>query len=216
MAALGSFYDRHIGPRLVDCACGSGFVGRQRAKVVPHAEGRVLEIGFGSGRNLPFYDPGRVSALFALEPDPAMRRLARARLSASSIPVTWLDLSETEKIPLETDAADTIVVTYTLCTIPDVIGAVQEMRRVLKPGGRLLFAEHGLAPGQGVQRVQRGLEPLWRSLAGGCRLTRRPTAILEAGGFAVDAREGFPARAPLLSRIAPFATYQYWGEARPA
>lgn len=204
----------HIEPRMVDLACGAGLVRRQRRLVTPHAEGRVLEVGFGSGRNLPFYDPSKVSHLFALEPDAHMRALAADRVSASPLEITFLDLPG-EEVPLEDASVDTVLVTYALCTIPDAAAAAAQMRRVLKPGGKVLFAEHGRAPGAATRFVQRAVEPVWSAMGGGCKLTRRPPDIFEAAGFTVAGEEAFAPGAPLENTLLRFAAYQYWGAAVP-
>src|SRR5579871_808262 len=145
------FYDRHILPRLLNAAMSAKPISYQRRKVVPRAQGRVLEIGFGAGHNLPYYDAGKVERIWALEPSAEMRERSAERRAASTIPLEFIDLPS-EKIPLEANAADTILVTYTLCTIPDVMAALGEMRRVMKPSGQMIFCEHGEAPDQSVQR----------------------------------------------------------------
>src|SRR5262249_6934725 len=142
--AMG-FYDRHILPRLLESAMSTKPISYQRRKVVPRAEGRVLEVGFGAGHNLPFYDTAKVKSIWALEPAAEMRARAGARAAASPIPLEFLGLPG-EQIPLDSEAADSIVITYTMCSIPDVRKALGEMRRVLKPGGRMFFCEHGEAP----------------------------------------------------------------------
>ena len=182
---MGLYADR-IEPRLVSLACGAPAIERTRAEVVPQARGDVLEIGFGSGRNLAHYDPGAVDRLILLEPSEAMRDLAERRLARSSIPARVL-AAGAEAVPLPSASVDTVLVTYTLCTVPDLKRALAEARRVLRPGGALLFAEHGAAPDPGVARWQRRLEPLWGRIAGGCRLTRDAPAALRTAGFAVEA-----------------------------
>lgn len=179
------FYDRHVLPRVLDAVCGMPMVTAKRRRVVPLAEGRVLEVGIGSGLNLPHYDPARVTQVIGLDPGEALLATARRRSARSPVPVEFLAL-EGENIPLEAGSVDTVVVTYTLCTIPGVAQALDGMRRVLKPSGRLLFCEHGLAPDAGVARWQQRLDPLWGRLAGGCHLTRDTGALLAQAGFAVD------------------------------
>ena len=144
-------YDHYILPVVLNAAMSAKPIRYQRKKVVPRAQGRVLEIGFGAGHNLPFYDASKVSHLWALEPSPEMRERAAERVSQSSIPLEFLDLPS-EEIPLGNEEADTILITYTLCTIPDVTKALGEMRRVLKPGGKMIFCEHGEAPDANVQK----------------------------------------------------------------
>lgn len=185
MAHDPGFYERRILPWLIDLACGMPAVERQRAKVVPLAQGQVLEIGIGTGRNLKYYDAERIERLYGLDPALQWHPLARRRLRQLALQVEPLALSA-EEIPLESGSIDTVVCTYTLCTIPDPQAALREFRRVLKPDGRLLFSEHGLAPDAPVAAWQRRLEPWWKPLAGGCHLTRDVPALLRAGGFRID------------------------------
>ena len=197
-------YDDFLLPRLVNCVCGSPVVALQRARVVPRAEGRVLDVGFGSGLNLPFYDRGRVERIWALEPSAAMRALAAPRVAACGLDVSFLDLPG-ESIPLPDHSVDTVVITFTLCTIPDVRAALAQMLRVLRPGGRLLFCEHGAAPDDGVRRWQDGLNGAWRRLAGGCNLNRDIPALITSAGFRVEELQqaylrGVPRFAGFISR----------------
>ncbi|RJG12138.1 class I SAM-dependent methyltransferase [Pseudomonas cavernicola] len=175
-------YSRHILPHLIDFACGMGAVMKARSKIVPQAHGRVLEIGIGSGLNLEFYDPAKVSRIVGVDPAAEMQTLARERAARIAIAVEMIPL-ELGQIQAAAASFDSIVCTFTLCTIPDAVAALQEMRRVLKPGGRLLFCEHGLAPDLPVVRWQNRLTPLWKPLAGGCHLNRDIPALLSAGGF---------------------------------
>ncbi|XLY87546.1 class I SAM-dependent methyltransferase [Ectopseudomonas mendocina] len=175
-------YDRYILPHLIDFACGMGAVMKARSQLVPLAQGRVLEIGIGSGLNLSLYDPQRVEVIVGVDPSAAMQRLARERAARCQVPVEMIAL-ELGQIQAADASFDDIVCTFTLCTIPDAIAALREMRRVLKPGGRLLFCEHGLAPDLPVVRWQKRLTPLWKPLAGGCHLDRDIPALIGAGGF---------------------------------
>ena len=177
-----NLYDQHVLPHLIDFACGMGAVMKTRAQIVPQAEGRVLEIGIGSGLNLSFYDPAKVSVIVGVDPSAAMQKLARQRAAQISIPVEMIAL-ELGQIQAADASFDSIVCTFTLCTIPDPLAALQEMRRVLKPGGQFLFGEHGRAPDLKVRVWQDRLTPLWRPLAGGCHLNRDIPALLKAGGF---------------------------------
>jgi ubiquinone/menaquinone biosynthesis C-methylase UbiE len=163
-----SFYDNRVLPHLTNFACSTKPNRKQREKIVPLATGDVLEIGFGSGLNLPFYDPQKVRKIWGLEPSPGMRRKAQPMVDASDLDVEFIDLPG-ENIPLEANSADTVLVTYSLCTIPDVMTALEGMRRVLKPGGRLLFCEHGVAPDESVRRWQHRLNPAWSNHEGRIR-----------------------------------------------
>lgn len=199
-------YEEHILPHLINLACGMGTIRKKRAELVPLAEGRVLEVGMGSGLNLAHYDPDKVDLVWGLEPSEGMRRKAHKNLANSPVEVEWLDLPG-EEVPLESDSADTVVLTFTLCTIPGWLEAVREMRRVLKPGGKVIFAEHGLAPDEKVRKWQNRLNPVWNKLAGGCNLNRDIPQCLREGGFNIREMESDYLDSP------SFAGYVYWGSA---
>jgi ubiquinone/menaquinone biosynthesis C-methylase UbiE len=201
------FYDNRILPLLIDVGCGTGPIQKQRAKVVPLAEGRVLEVGMGSGLNLSFYDPTRIEFVWGLEPSAGMRRKASPRVAAVPFEIKWLELPG-EEIPLDDHSADTVLLTYTLCTIPDFRKALAQMRRVLKPGGKLLFSEHGAAPDASVRAWQDRLNPLWKRLAGGCNINREIPTALEEAGFKIHQLDTM--YLPSTPRVAAF---QYWGHA---
>lgn len=203
-----SLYNRYILPAIINCACGTKPIRYQRQKIVPRAEGVVLELGFGSGLNLPYYDAKKVSRIYALEPEEGM--LARARKAARAAPVPIDILAErAENITLPNHCVDTVLITYSLCTIPDAAAALARARRTLKPGGVLLFCEHGLAPDPKVQRTQRMVEPIWKRIAGGCHLTRDIKALVGEGGFAIETCETM-----YLPSTPRFAGYNVWGSAR--
>jgi ubiquinone/menaquinone biosynthesis C-methylase UbiE len=185
---MASFYERRILPGLISCACGAKPIGKQRAKVVPSASGKVLELGIGGGLNLAFYDPAKVSSVTGVDPNEGLRERARAAPRAEGLAVEVLE-GQAEQLPFEADAFDCIVCTYTLCSVGSPAAALAEARRVLKPGGRFLFSEHGLAPDAEVQRWQRRIEPLWKHIAGGCHLTRPVADTIRGAGFALDAVE---------------------------
>lgn len=177
-------YERYVLPKMIDIACGMGDVMKARSRVVPQATGEVLEIGIGTGLNLQFYDPEKVTSIIGVDPAAQMQALARKRAASIGIPVDMVAV-DVRGIHAETDRFDTIVMTFTLCSIVDPIPAMKEMLRVLKPGGRLLFCEHGLAPDTSVVRWQHRLTPIWKPLAGGCHLNRDIPALIEAGGFSI-------------------------------
>ena len=185
---------------------------KQREKVVPLASGRVLEVGSGSGTNFGFYDEQKVDELIALEPAPGM--VSRARKTAAKLgmekDITFLETGA-EAIGLDDKSVDTAVLTFVLCTIPDWRASLAEIRRVLKPGGRVLFSEHGLAPDAKIAKWQSRIEPVWKPLAGGCHLTRNIPELLEQGGFKIDRVETM--YLPSTPKIAGFVS---WGSAASA
>ena len=203
-------YDHYILPRLLNAAMSAKPIRYQRRKVVPRAEGRVLEVGFGAGHNLPFYDAAKVTHLWALEPSAEMRERAAERVAQTTIPFAFIDLPS-ERIPLDAEAADTILITYTLCTIPDVMAALGEMRRVLKPSGKMIFCEHGEAPDESVRRWQRRLTPAWKAIGGGCHVGRPIPKLIADGGFRIDGMETM-----YLPGTPRFAGFNYWGHAAKA
>jgi len=194
-------YADHIEPALVSFACGQKAFQHERAAIVPEASGRVLEVGFGSGHNAQFYDRANISHLFALEPSAAMRRKAAKKIESLPFGFEWLDLPG-EQIPLDANSVDTVLVAFTLCTIPDVSQALEGMRRVLKPSGRLIFLEHGRAPDPDVARWQDRLDGIWGKIAGGCHLNRSPEALVTAAGFRIERSD-----AKYLRRTPRFAGY---------
>lgn len=201
-----SFYERYCLPLVIDLACGIKPIRKQREKVVPLARGEVLEVGIGTGHNLPHYQAEQIRKIWGLDPAADMHRKARKRLAGTRLDVELMPLSA-ETIPVEDARFDTVVLTYTLCSIPDPVAALKEMRRVLKPGGKLLFSEHGLAPDPGVARWQRRLTPAWRKFAGNCHMDRDIPSLLTAGGFGSQQLErGYVPGPRILS-------YNYWGQA---
>ncbi|MCB1677300.1 MAG: methyltransferase domain-containing protein [Halioglobus sp.] len=201
------FYDRNILPHVINCACATRPIQRQRAKVVPQAAGTVLEIGIGTGLNLPFYDASRVQRVIGLDPSEKSWELAGKRAAHLGFEVEFIGLPG-EQIPLQDDSVDTVLVTFALCTIPDPVAALHGMARVLRPGGRLLFCEHGRAPDERVQRWQNRIDPWWTRFTGGCHLNRDIPQLLRQGGFEVCAMDtGY------LPGTPRFAGYNFWGNA---
>src|SRR5271166_1494628 len=179
-----SFYQRRIVPWLLHIAMRRRALVPIRKRVISGAEGTVLEIGAGSGLNLPLYGPS-TRAVIALDPSAELLGMARKRAEAASVPIKFLEASA-EAVPLETGSVDTVVMTWTLCTIPDTSRALAELRRVLKPGGALLFVEHGRAPEPNVARWQDRLDPLWSRIAGGCHLNRKMDELIVRSGFRLN------------------------------
>ncbi len=205
-----SLYDKYVLPTMIDCACSMPEVMAARREVVPRCRGTVLEVGMGSAINLPLYQADQVDYIWGLEPSTGMRRKAQKNLAASALEVRWLDLPG-EQIPLADNSVDTVLLTFTLCTIPDWRSALLQMQRVLKPGGQLLFCEHGLSADAGVARWQNRLTPLWRRLAGGCHLNRPIDQLLREGGFVIDEIEQH-----YLEKSPRIAGYIYRGSAHKA
>jgi len=185
---MTSFYDRHIMPRLIGCACASKPIMKQRVKVVPRAAGKVLELGIGGGLNLQFYDPAKVESVSGVDPSAELRAVAMSAERPEGLKVE-IQKGTAEALPFENGSFDCVVCTFTLCSVQSPRAALEEARRVLKPGGRFLYCEHGLAPDADVAKWQGRLEPMWKAIAGGCHLTRPITASVSGAGFKVTASE---------------------------
>ncbi len=177
-------YRERILPHIIDRACGTPELQAWRRQVAAGLHGRIVEIGFGSGLNIEAL-PDEVEIVFAVEPADVARRLAEARIAAGSVTVEHVGL-DGQQIPLADDSCDGALSTFTLCTIPDVDAALAELRRVVRPGGRLHFLEHGLSPDAGVAKWQRRIEPAQRRLADGCHLTRDPAEMVLRAGFELE------------------------------
>ncbi len=191
-----SFYNRWIFPRMLDRVMGFELLMPYRRRIAGRARGVVLEVGIGSGANLPFYTAS-VEKLVGIDPSPELLRFAGPRAKEAPVPLELL-CGFAEALPLENASVDTVVTTLTLCTIPDTRTALAEILRVLKPGGELLFVEHGRAPDPGVARWQKRLTPVWKHLAGGCHLDREPDRLMRDAGFHIDALETGYAPGPRL------------------
>ncbi len=209
---MSGLWDRFVVEPLVSCACTSKPIMQQREKVVPQAEGVVLEVGCGAGTNFDLYDQSKVKQLHALEPALGMIKRARKVMAGHDLEAhTQFHLAGAEAVPLEDNSVDTAVVTFVLCTIPDWQASLTEVRRVLKPGGRMLFSEHGRAPDAGVAKWQRRIEPMWKFMAGGCHLTRDTADMLTSSGYELETHETM--YLPGTPKIAGFVA---WGSARAA
>jgi SAM-dependent methyltransferase len=183
------FYERNVLPRIIDVACGMKSARPLRKRVCEGLEGEVVEIGFGSGLNIPFYPPA-VTHIAAIEPSDIGWKLARKRISAAPVSIDRSGL-DGQYLPFESDTFDSALSTWTLCTIPNVALALQEVRRVLKPGATLHFIEHGLAPDENVRHWQHRFDPLQQRLFGGCHLTRQIVDLITAAGFTVAKLDEF-------------------------
>ena len=204
-----SLYNKYILPRILNCACSSKPMVYQRQKVVPLAEGDILEVGIGSGLNLPFYDKSKVNKIWGLDPSKELNRMASKVAAEENLEIDFL-ISGAEHIPLPDDHVDTILITYTMCTIPEVEQANEEMKRVLKPGGKMIFCEHGKAPDPNIHKWQNRINPLWKKIAGGCNLNRDIPALIETSGFKLENLETM-----YLPSTPKIAGYNYWGYAKP-
>jgi SAM-dependent methyltransferase len=205
---MTSFYDRHIMPRLIGCACGAKPITYQRRKVVPKAAGKVLELGIGGGMNLIHYDAAQVASVSGVDPSAELRAIAQKAPRAEGLKVDIQD-GTAEALPYPDASFDCVVCTFTLCSVASPPAALAEARRVLKPGGRFLFCEHGLSPDPKVADWQRFIEPLWKRLAGGCHLTRPVGAAITAAGFALA-----DLNTMYLPSTPKSVGWNEWGEAR--
>ena len=203
-----NLYDKYVLPRITNLLCAANPVMRQREKIIPLAEGTVLEIGVGSGLNFKYYNPIKVDHLFALDPSEEMWNLAQRQLKTSSLKVDYVK-GVADSIPLDSNSIDSITITYTLCSIDEVQTSLAEMKRVLKPGGHLLFCEHGRSPDPGVLKWQNRLNPVWKRLGGGCNLNRYIPGLLEEESFTIQ-----DLNTMYIPGFKP-ACYNFWGFARP-
>ena len=200
-------YNKYILPKFINCACGSKPINYQRDKLIPYAKGVVLDIGIGSGLNIPFYNKSNINHLYGLDPSPELLEIAKKVAKTNKLEIEFLECGA-ESIPLPNNSIDTIVITYTMCTIPDISLSSAEMLRVLKPNGRLLFCEHGLAPDERVAKWQKIINPVWNKIAGGCNLNRDIPKLIESSGLKILEIEEM-----YLPSTPKFAGYNYWGVA---
>tara|TARA_X000000368_G_scaffold188944_1_gene149017 strand:- start:2442 stop:3062 length:621 start_codon:yes stop_codon:yes gene_type:complete len=201
-------YDKYVLPKVLNCTCGSKPINYQRKKVVPLAKGLVLDVGIGSGLNIPFYDMTKIDKVIGLDPSVELNSLAIDVAEENNVDVDFM-LCGAEDIPLPDNHVDTVLITYTMCTIPEVMEANKEMLRVLKPEGRLIFCEHGLAPDPKVAKWQSRIDPIWGKIAGGCHLNRNIPELIASAGFEIENMEQM-----YLPSTPSIAGYNYWGSAR--
>ena len=201
-------YNKYVLPKVLNCTCGSKPINYQRKKVVPLAKGLVLDVGIGSGLNIPFYDMTKIDKVIGLDPSVELNGLAIDVAEENNVDVDFM-LCGAEDIPLPDNHVDTVLITYTMCTIPEVMEANKEMLRVLKPEGRLIFCEHGLAPDPKVAKWQSRIDPIWGKIAGGCHLNRNIPDLISSAGFEIENMEQM-----YLPSTPSIAGYNYWGSAR--
>ncbi len=202
------FYDKYILPKFLNCACGTKPINYQRDKIVPLAKGIVLDIGIGSGLNIPFYNKSNIDHLYGLDPSEELLKIAKPLAKKNELEIEFLQCGA-EAIPLTDQSIDTVLITYTMCTIPDIKLSNSEIMRVLKPEGQLLFCEHGLAPDKNIAKWQRRINPIWRKIAGGCNLNRDIPKLITSSGFKISNMEEM-----YLPSTPKFAGYNYWGVAK--
>ena len=205
-----SFYKEHVYPHLVSVLGNPKPIAKIRQRMVPLATGDVLEIGVGPGVNFPLYDPAKVNKVYALEPNPGMFRRAEEQRKRTNLQVDFIDLPG-ERIPLADASVDTVVSTFTLCTIPGVRDAIQDLKRVLKSDGQFIFFEHGIAPDAAVRKWQKRTEPLFKLAFEGCHVTRDIPELIMLGGFRIEQKQE--------AYLAPFpksGSYCFWGVAKPS
>jgi len=200
-----SLYDKYILPKFLNCACGSKPITYQRKKVVPLSEGNVLEVGIGSGLNLPYYDHSKIDQIWGLDPSDELSAMAKETAKEEGLEINFISCGA-EEIPLPDNHFDSVLITYTMCTIPEVIRANIEIKRVLKDGGKLIFCEHGVAPDENIIKWQSRINPIWGKIAGGCNINRNIPQIIEQSGFRIEQMEEM-----YLPSTPKIAGYNYWG-----
>jgi len=200
-----SLYNKYILPKFLNCACGSKPINYQRQKVVPLAKGKVLDIGIGSGLNIPFYNSDKIDQVIGIDPSHELIELAKELANDSKASIE-LVIGSAESIPYPDNFFDTVLVTYTMCTIPNVSIANKEIWRVLKDDGRLIFCEHGLAPDKKISKWQNRIDPFWGKIAGGCHLNRDIQKLITDAGFSFESLDKM-----YIPSTPKFAGYNYWG-----
>ena len=205
---MNGFWDKHVVPRLIGCACRQPAIMKDRAKIIPRASGDVLELGCGGAANLAFYDWYKVRSLSGIDPSEELLERARTELAHADRQADF-KIGVAEALPFATGSFDTVVTTFTLCSVQDPVTALAEAKRVLKPGGKLLFVEHGQAPDATPAKWQKRIEPAWKHIAGGCHLTRPVTQAISVAGFATTVVQGH-----YMKRTPRWLGWVEWGEAR--
>ena len=204
---IGKLYERHVLPKVLDVCCSTKPINYQRSKIVPHAKGNILEIGIGSGINIPFYNKANVEKIYGLDPSEELNNIAQKKAINNNLEIDFL-LNGAEEIPLPSDSMDTILITYTLCTIQDLESSLKEIRRVMKDDAVMLFCEHGIAPDENVMKWQNRVNPLWGKLFGGCNINRNIPEIIQSSGFTLNSLDQM-----YLPSTPKIVGYNYWGKA---
>ena len=204
---IGSVYNKYVVPKLLDVCCSTKPIKYQRNKIVPYAKGEVLEIGIGSGLNLPYYNKSLVKKVHGLDPSEELNEIALKNASEINLDINFI-ISGAEEIKLPSKSIDTVLITYTLCTIPEFKAALKEIKRVLKDDGIMLFCEHGLAPDKKVSKWQNRINPLWGKLFGGCNINRNIPHIIQESGLNIKKLEQM-----YLPSTPKIVAYNYWGVA---
>ena len=200
-------YENYVLPKMLDCCCSTKPISYQRKKIVPEASGTILEIGIGSGLNIPYYQKSKINKVIGLEPSEQLCKMAKKTADDNNFSIDFL-INGAEEIELPSNSIDTILLTYTLCSIPEPYIALKEIMRVMKSDGRILFCEHGIAPDEVVQKWQNRINPLWGKLFGGCNINRDIPNILKNGGFKINSLDKM-----YLPSTPKIVGYNYWGEA---
>ena len=203
-----SFYEKYILPRFLNCACASEPITYQRKKVVPLAEGKILEVGIGSGLNLPFYNKSKIEEIWGIDPSEELNAMAKKVAIEECMNVNFIT-SSAEDIPFPNDYFDTVLITYTMCTIPSVLQANKEIKRVLKSSGKMIFCEHGVSPDENIKKWQKRLNSIWGKIAGGCNINRNIPMLIKDSGFKIEEMDEM-----YLPKTPKIAGYNYWGYAR--
>ena len=204
---ISNFYDRNILPRLCNCCCSIGPIEKQRKKIVPSAKGVVLEIGIGTGLNLPFYNKNNVTKIIGLDPSEHLTDVAKVVAEEVDVNLELIH-SGAEKINLGDNSVDTVLITYTLCTIPDIKSSISEIKRVLKNNGDFIFCEHGKSPDRCIANIQSFINPIWGIIFGGCNINRDIPKIIHDADFKIDSMEQM-----YLPGTPKFIGYNFWGVA---
>jgi len=200
-----NLYDKYILPHLLNCSCNTKPFVLQREKVIPLAKGKVLEVGIGSGLNLPFYEKGNIEEIWGLDPSEELLLMAKKKAKTEHMDVQFLNASA-ESIELDDNFFDTVIVTYTMCTISNLNQALSEMKRVMKTDGRLIFCEHGASPEQEVFTWQNRMNSVWSKISGGCNINKDIPSIIESSGLVVSQLETM-----YLPKTPKMLGYNYWG-----